>query len=65
MNKKECKQKLGLDTSEKHILVLSHVDIGLDEKAIEQSNKFSRDKTEEETIEIFKNLYSIIVKHLT
>ena len=39
--------------------ILSNIDIGLDEKAIEQSKSFSWERTAEETIEIYKNLYSI------
>jgi hypothetical protein len=41
MNKEKCKQRLGLD-------------IGVDEKAIEQSKKFSLERMAEETIKVYR-----------
>ena len=37
--------------------ILSNIDIGLDEKALAQSNKFSWEKTAEETIQVYDDIY--------
>ncbi|MFA5367031.1 MAG: glycosyltransferase family 1 protein [Dehalococcoidia bacterium] len=40
--------------------ILDSIDIGLDEGALEQSKKFSWQKTAEETIEVYRNVYGTL-----
>lgn len=37
--------------------ILDSIDIGIDERALDQSKKFSWEKTAEETIEVYRNIY--------
>ena len=47
MSKKECKQRIGLD-------------IGLDEKAVEQGESFFLGRTAEEPIKVYRDVYMTV-----
>jgi glycosyltransferase involved in cell wall biosynthesis len=43
--------------------ILANIDVGLDEKALEQSKKFSWEKTAEETIKVYKDIYKQLLNY--